>query len=153
MSPPFSDKNAGYSPEATAANMAPKMMQQNHNNKPMAMHLNMDQVHRANNQMVMNTEEDNSVKLKLDETIGNDSIGAPTVGDEDLVQKQNEKSDEIELNLSSDEQATTNKNPVPQPAESPNISSGQPTKEVNDAKDLRQMLEKQQIGSAGSSGS
>jgi hypothetical protein len=34
---------------------------------------------------MMNKEEDTSVKLKLDETIGNDSIGAPTVGDDDIA--------------------------------------------------------------------
>lgn len=68
----------------------------------MAMHLNMDQVRRANN---MPVDDENSVKLKFDETIGNDSIGAPTVAEDD---KNNY--DEIELNLSSENDKTTNNN-------------------------------------------
>jgi len=69
----------------------------------MAMHLNMDQVRRANNMAV---DDETSVKLKFDETIGNDSIGAPTVAEDD----KNNHYDEIELNLSSENDKTTTNN-------------------------------------------
>lgn len=114
----------------------------------MAMHLNMDQVRRANN---MPVDDENSVKLKFDETIGNDSIGAPTVAEDD---KNNY--DEIELNLSSENDKTTNNNNR-QFGESPDISMRTGPANINadtdEVKDLRKMLERQQVGSKGSTGS